>query len=173
MLAALCGAHGAFENNVSQYRSWRRRLPASGPQESEPRIGAEVAMGETYRSPRVLVVDDEPTTAWGLQSALTELGFNEVYLAHDLLMGQALLLLRPPELGILDVHIGRDLVFPLAAEFRAKLIPIIFSTGDAPSKLPPEWSTNPIVRKPLNIETLSAALGAVGFADVVARKTLG
>ena len=98
-------------------------------------------MGETYRSPRVLVVEDELTIARGLQSALTELGFNEVYLAHDLPMGQALLLLRPPELGIVDVHIGRDLVFPLAVEFRAKLIPIIFSAGDAASKLPPEWST--------------------------------
>jgi len=127
--------------------------------------------GETYRSPRVLVVEDEPRIARGLQSALTELGFNEVYLAHDLLMGQALLLLRPPELGILDVHIGRDLVFPLAAEFRAKLIPIIFSTSDAASKLPPEWSTNPIVGKPLNIEALSAALGAVGFAHRVSGKT--
>ena len=81
--------------------------------------------GETYRSPRVLVVEDEPRIARGLQSALTELGFNEVYLAHDLLMGQALLLLRPLKLGILDVQIGRDRVFPLAAEFRAKLIPII------------------------------------------------
>jgi DNA-binding response OmpR family regulator len=88
-----------------------------------------------------LVVEDEPTIALGLQSALTELGFNQVYLAHDLLMGQALLLLRPPKLGILDVQIGRDRVFPLAAEFRAKLTPIIFSAGDAASKLPPEWST--------------------------------
>ena len=130
-------------------------------------------MGETYRSPRVLVVEDEPAIAWGLQSALIELGFDEVYLAHDLLMGQALLLLRPPELGILNVHMGSDLVFPLAAEFRAKLIPIIFSSGAALTKLPPEWSTSPIVGKPLNIEALSAALGAVGFADMVERKTLG
>ena len=129
-------------------------------------------MGETYRSPRVLIVEDELTIAWGLQSVLTELGFNEVYLAPDLLMGQTLLLLRPPELGILDIHIGRDLVFPLAAEFRAKFIPIIFSTGDAPTQLPPEWSTNPIVGKPLNTEALSAALGAVGFADMLERKTL-
>jgi hypothetical protein len=50
-----------------------------------------------------LVVKDESTIARGPQSALTELGFNEVYLAHGCLMGQALLLLRPPELGILDV----------------------------------------------------------------------
>ena len=85
-----------------------------------------------------MVVEDEPTIALGLQSALTELGFNQVYLAHDLLMGQALLLLRPLKLGILDVQIGRDRVFPLAAEFRAKLMPIIFSAGDAASKLPPE-----------------------------------
>jgi DNA-binding response OmpR family regulator len=127
-------------------------------------------MGETDRSPRVLVVEDEPTIARGLQTALTELGFNEVYLAHDLRMGEALLLLRPPELGILGVHIGRDPVFALAAQFRAQLIPIIFSTGGAAGKLPPEWSTNPIVGKPLNIEALSAALGAVGFADRMERK---
>ena len=118
-----------------------------------------------------MVVEDEPTIALGLQSALTELGFNQVYLARDLLMGQALLLLRPLKLGILDVQIGRDRVFPLAAEFRAKLIPIIFSTGDAPTQLPPEWSTNPIVGKPLNREALSAALCAVGFADMLDRKT--
>jgi DNA-binding response OmpR family regulator len=130
-------------------------------------------MGETCRSPRVLVVEDEPTIAMWVQSILGDLGFSEVYLAHDLQMGQTLLLSRSPELGILDVHIGRHLVFPLAAELRAKLIPIIFSTGDARSKLPPEWSTNPIVDKPLDITTLSAALGAVGFADVVRCKNPG
>jgi len=131
----------------------------------------EVAMGETCCSPRVLVVEDEPTIALGLQSILGDLGFNEVYLAHDLLMGQTLLLSRSPELGILDVHIGRHLVFPLALEMRAKLIPIIFSTGDSQNKLPPEWSTSPIVGKPLHTRVLSAALGAVGFADVVQQKS--
>jgi hypothetical protein len=45
----------------------------------------------------------------------------------------------------------------LAAEFRAKLIPIIFLAGDGASKLPPEWSTNPIIGKPLNREATSAA----------------
>ena len=130
-------------------------------------------MGETDRSPRVLVVEDEPTIALALHSALTDLGFNEIYVAHDLRMGQALLLSRPPDLGILDVHVGGHLIFPLAAELRAKLIPIIFSTGDAASKLPPEWSTNPVVGKPLEMASLSAALGAVGFADMAQRKTLG
>jgi DNA-binding response OmpR family regulator len=126
-----------------------------------------MAMGE--RSPRVLVVEDEPIIALGLHSVLTDLGFREVDLAHDLPMGKALLLSRSPDLGILDVNIGRYLVFPLAAELRAKLIPIIFSTGDAPSKFPPEWTTHPIVGKPLNIARLLAALCAVGFADFVRR----
>jgi len=130
-------------------------------------------MGDMCRSPRVLVVEDEPSIALWFQSVLGDLGFNEVYLAHDLLTGQALLLSRSPQLGILDVHIGRHLVFPLAEQMRAKLIPIIFSTGDARSTLPPEWSTNPIVGKPADITTLSAALGAVGFADPAQCKNPG
>jgi len=110
-----------------------------------------------------LVVEDDFVVAMDVQDLLSELGFRDVYLAHDLRMGRALLLSKAPALGLLDVNIGRHPVFPLAAELRARRIPIIFSTGLAPTEFPSEWATHPIMPKPPNKRALIATLAGLGF----------
>jgi CheY-like chemotaxis protein len=118
----------------------------------------EVVMPD-YRAPRILVVEDEPMIAMELEDILIDLGF-EVYVAHDLPTGIAFFHARSPDLGIFDVHIGSELIFPLATELRGSSITIIFMTCDAPNSLPLEWATCQIVPKPLNVTTLYAALCA-------------
>lgn len=122
-----------------------------------------------YRAPRILVVEDEPMTAMELEDILIDLGF-EVYVAHDLPTGIAFFHARSPDLGIFDVHIGSELIFPLATELRASSVTIIFMTGDASNSLPVEWVTCQIVRKPLNVTRLYAALCAAGFETMVPRQ---
>ena len=122
-----------------------------------------------YRAPRILVVEDEPMTAMELEDILIDLGF-EVYVAHDLPTGIAFFHARSPDLGIFDVHIGSELIFPLATELRASSVTIIFMTGDASNSLPVEWATCQIVRKPLNVTRLYAALCAAGFETMVPRQ---
>ena len=121
---------------------------------------------DMYGAPKILVVEDEPMIAMELQDILMDLGF-EVYVAHSLPTGTAFFRSRCPDLGIFDVHIGDDLIFPLAAELRAGFITVIFVTGDAPNKLPPEWATYQIVPKPFSVPRLYAALRAVGFEAMV------
>jgi DNA-binding response OmpR family regulator len=121
--------------------------------------------------PKALVVEDEPMIAMELQDVLMDLGF-EVYVAHNLPTGTAFFQSRCPDLGIFDVHIGGDLIFPLAAELRARSLTIIFLTGDA-NRLPPEWMTYQIVPKPLSVPGLYAALRAVGFEAMVPEHVLG
>jgi DNA-binding response OmpR family regulator len=110
----------------------------------------------------VLVVEDDVLTAAYLEEVLADMGF-EVSLAYNLAAGFAWLLLKAPRLAILDVNLGRDLVFPLAAELRAREIPIVFSTGCEPRDFPSEWLNYPIVPKPLAIETLISALSGIDF----------
>ena len=120
-------------------------------------------MARVEYSVRILVVEDDRIIAMNLAAMLADLGFGDIFLAHDLATGMALLLSTPPSLGILDVNIGQELVFPLAIELRARRIPIIFSTGRAPTELPVEWTAHPILSKPLEANSLAAALGGLGF----------
>jgi DNA-binding response OmpR family regulator len=120
-------------------------------------------MARTEHSAGVLVVEDDPIVAMDLLAMLADLGFGSIFLAHDLATGMALLVSKLPGLGILDVNIGGELVFPLAIELRARGIPIIFSTGRAPTELPVEWTAHPILPKPLTAAILAAALDGLSF----------
>jgi hypothetical protein len=53
------------------------------------------------------------------QSALIDLGFNEIYLAHDFGAVKPCCPSRRPGLGIPDVDVGDHLILPFAAELRA------------------------------------------------------
>ena len=120
-------------------------------------------MAKRRYSVGVLVVEDDVLIAMNLQAILWEVGFSDIHLAHDLATGSALLLSRAPGLGILDVNLGGQLVFPLAREMRARQIPIVFSTGGSASGLPLEWALHPILPKPLDTGALTATLGALGL----------
>jgi DNA-binding response OmpR family regulator len=123
--------------------------------------GAYLLVAET--TSRVLVVEDDPLIALDLKAQLCGLGFSDVHLANNLTAGSTLVRSKTFGLGILDVNIGRRLVFPLAAELRVRRIPIVFCTGYLLSAFPPEWATHPIVQKPLTRKVLVAALSALGF----------
>jgi CheY-like chemotaxis protein len=115
-----------------------------------------------YRAGRVLVVGDDVLIALHLKKMLADLGFQDVRLAYDLVAGRKALAAGSLDLAILDLTIGSALVFPLAADLKARKVPILFSTGGSPSELPPEWSGHPIIARPHDREALAAALAAFG-----------
>ncbi len=112
----------------------------------------------------VLVVEDEPIIALHLQVLLEELGFTDIRLAHDLGTATALLRERTPDLAILDINLGRQLVYPLAIEIRRRGIPFAFATGRMRSEILSEWARIPIIAKPLTKQSMEAAIHALGFA---------
>ena len=114
---------------------------------TQPRKPVSI-MSATHRSGAVLVVEDDFLIAIDSKAVLAELGFHDVYIAHNIVKGRALLSSIHLELGLLDINIGSELVYPLAAELSVRHIPIVFLTGGAQSGVPHEWRSHPILPSP-------------------------
>lgn len=111
-----------------------------------------------------MVVEDEPIIALHFQALLEDLGFSDIRLAFDLRGASALLHERAPDLAILDVNVGRELIYPLAAEMRRQSVRFAFATGRLHSEILPEWSGVPVIPKPLTKHSLDMAIRSLGFA---------
>ena len=111
----------------------------------------------------VLVVEDEYLVASVMEEMLRELGFTNIYLAPTLRQGLSVLVSTAVDLGILDVNIGQDLVFPLASELRSKNVPMVFATGRAAADFPAEWMSYPILSKPVGLPALTRTLHSFGI----------
>lgn len=61
---------------------------------------------------------------------------------------------------MLDVNIGKALVYPLAEELLRRHVPFVFHTGAQRAALPPQWSVHPFVLKPSHKASLARALDA-------------
>jgi CheY-like chemotaxis protein len=113
---------------------------------------------------RILIVEDEPLIAMDLQSRLKDLGYENIYLADDISHAFELLDRVNPEFAILDVNIGCDLVFPVAAKLASRNIPFVFSTGLSQEMLPAEWQSRPLLVKPPKQTALEAAMRSLGLS---------
>lgn len=113
----------------------------------------------SYRSVRVLIVEDEPATALLLEGMLGELGFEDVHIAYDMGTARDVVGEASPDLAILDMNVGRDSILLLAEKLRGLNIPVVFSSGQ-----PDEAAVGrPLVPKPLDKRMLNAALRNLGF----------
>lgn len=97
---------------------------------------------------RILLVEDDFLTALDVASRLEASGFEVIGPAHDLAEGLALLQLRSPHAAVLDINLGKELVYPLARECLHRGIPVLFATGIDPAQIPPEMRSVPLLRKP-------------------------
>lgn len=111
----------------------------------------------------VLIVEDEVLVAFYVQGVLNEMGHDEVHLLHDLSSAYEWLTRYAPTFAILDVNVGQELVYPLAAALVARQVPVIFSSALSVDKFPPEWRNHPLVPKPLDKATLAGVLQSFGL----------
>jgi CheY-like chemotaxis protein len=97
---------------------------------------------------RILVVEDEVFIAWEIEERLQRLGCEVVgpvgHLEHALKLARSTAL----DGALLDVNIKGGVVYPVAAELLARQVPVVFSSGYAPSTLPPVFRDLPCLRKP-------------------------
>ena len=109
---------------------------------------------------KVLVVEDETLISFLIEDMLRELGCAEVW--HAAAVKQALTLLgeRRPDVAVLDVNLGHELVYPLATWLEAEGIPFVFATGYGRKGVAELWGKRPVVQKPFGREALEAALEA-------------
>ena len=115
-----------------------------------------------FQGLRVLLVEDEVMISLLFEDMLHEFGCEIVGPAGDL--ERATDLARGEEgidVAILDVNLGRQVVFPVAEILAARRVPILFSTGLDVGGLPAAWRGHETVQKPMSMDQLAASLGNV------------
>lgn len=108
---------------------------------------------------KVMLVEDEAILALMMEDMLCDLGcevvgsFGDLASAFGWLQSAA----EPPEAALLDVNLGGQTVFPLAAALADHHIPFAFASGyaQAPGQ---RFATVPLLHKPVDPDRLAAVL---------------
>ncbi len=100
----------------------------------------------------ILVVDDEPLIAMMLADWLEDEGHRVVGPAHSIEQASDIIATEPIAFAILDVSIGEQQSFALAAELRERNIPFAFATGHSVSSVPAEFRHVATISKPFDFE---------------------
>jgi DNA-binding response OmpR family regulator len=102
---------------------------------------------------RALLVDDESCVLESLVLMLEISGFEIAGTASDLVGAVKLAGEAEADVAILDINLGKELVFPAADMFVARDIPVLFTSGRL-TKLPPRFSSTTFLEKPYQPEIL-------------------
>ena len=131
--------------------------PAAIPPAQE---GAPPQAAPARLSGSVLLVEDNIIIALDARQMLMSLGASGVEIASMVSQGLRLLELAPPSFALLDINLGVETSFPIAARLRELGVPWVFATGyGAEVVLPPEFRDRPVVTKPYSTEDIAAAAG--------------
>lgn len=107
---------------------------------------------------RVFVVEDEPLLRLELEDILADLGHDLAGSVGKLDEALALAATVDCDVAILDVNLGRERVDPVADLLKARLIPVLFTTGYGDAGRPINHPGAPLLEKPYQSAALSAAL---------------
>lgn len=112
-------------------------------------------------SVRVLVVEDQPLIAMDLEDLLTSRGHVVLGPAASVAEAFECLSRATPEAALLDIDLGGETSFAIAAELARRGVPFVFATGTAgaDSGLPDDLAGTPIIHKPWSVEEVLAFLG--------------
>lgn len=116
-------------------------------------------MHNPLRGRRVLVVEDDYFTAEDMKAELESSGAEVLGPVPDLAGALGLLASAPaPDVAILDINLGGEMVFPLADRLHERSIPIVFATGYECSAIPEPYARHPCIEKPLDMRQVAQAL---------------
>lgn len=120
---------------------------------------AEAASPSVHVPQDVLLVEDTMIIALDAEDMLRQLGVGTVRMAASSADALAVIAARPPAFALLDVNLGAESSFAVAARLRALAIPFAFATGyGEQAAFPAEFADAPRLRKPYTAETLRAVL---------------
>lgn len=114
---------------------------------------------------RILVVEDEAMISMLIEDMLVEIGHDIVGPATKL--DQALIhaLQADIDVGLLDINVKGQVVFPVADVLEFRGIPFIFATGYGHQALPERFRGRPTLSKPFSLAALDEALTAIRFVE--------
>lgn len=107
---------------------------------------------------KVLIVEDEGFVALLIEDMLLDLGCEIVASVAGLKKACRIAETAQIDLAVLDVDLGGERSFPVAAVLRERGVPFIFSTGYGTSGLPAEFIGCPVLGKPFSTRALEQTL---------------
>lgn len=113
----------------------------------------------TYK-PNVLMVEDEVFIAMVLEDLLSDAGY-EIHGVTSLAEGLRVSQTGGFDAAILDVNLGRDLVFPLAEQLREQGVPFVFASGYGKDEIPQEFHNYETLLKPYDSKTMLNAIATM------------
>ncbi len=105
-----------------------------------------------------IVVEDEMMVSLLLEDMLGSLGCQTVLHAASVSSALAELSGANPDVAVLDVNLGSEMVYPVAEQLNRAGVPFVFTTGYGRGAIKLEWAARPCVQKPFNIDAFAAAL---------------
>ena len=110
----------------------------------------------------VLLVEDQLIIALDAEAMLTSIGAATVETASSVDEALAALKRAPPDVAVLDIHLGMDTSWPIAEELDRLKIPFVLASGYGDlASVPGAWTGAPLIRKPYDTGALAAALRQV------------
>lgn len=107
---------------------------------------------------RILIVEDDPFIALALEGMLSEHGLIVVGVAKTVASALRLAADEPLDIALLDVHVGREKIDPVADLLAGRDCPFVFTTGCGRAGLPEAHASHAIVEKPFYTDELMTAL---------------
>lgn len=146
-----------FQEPASALKRRRRlREPSLVLEPADPMTSSQSSVPELYQ--HVLVVEDDPIIALGLEDTISELGIGDIRVAANVATALAMIAERAPEFALLDVGLVREKSFAIAERLTALGIPFAFSTGYGADRVPAAFSDRPRLPKPCPTDALEAVL---------------
>jgi DNA-binding response OmpR family regulator len=110
--------------------------------------------------PHVLMVEDEMFIAMVLEDLLSDAGY-QVHGVSSLAEGLKVSQSEAFDAAILDVNLGRDLVFPLADQLREQGVPFVFASGYGKEEIPQDFHAYDTLLKPYDSKSLLNAVATL------------
>jgi len=110
--------------------------------------------------PHVLMVEDEMFIAMVLEELLSDAG-DQVHGVTSLSEGLRISQTEGFDAAILDVNLGRDLVFPLAEQLREQGVPFVFASGYGKEEIPQDFHAYDTLLKPYDSKTMLNAVATL------------
>ncbi|MDR6758924.1 CheY-like chemotaxis protein [Mycoplana sp. BE70] len=107
---------------------------------------------------RILVVEDEYLLADECRKKLEKYGATVIGPTGSVQQALRLIADQAIDAAILDVHLGGELVFPVADQLIERGIAFVFATGYDPSIVPDRFPGFVLCDKPLALEKIAKAL---------------
>ena len=109
---------------------------------------------------RVMIVEDEALVALVLADHLTEFGLSVVGPCASVAEATAAVEANDLDAAILDVNLGKELVYPVAELLAQRGVPFVFVTGYGPESIDTRFAHAAVLEKPVERDFLQDMFGS-------------